>query len=525
LFFVWVSQGVLVDLLFLFVFIRKKPNKTGSVSVQIIDKSSGKYVVYKTVGSSKNREEIEAFMFAAEREISELSKQIELPFNAKLEREFVDTFMDHIDSFSLVGPELLLGKIFDEIGFNRIPDELFRHLVITRLVYPVSKLKTVDYLFKYKGLEINVYKIYRYLDKLHETQIGMVQEISLQHTLKLFGGKISVVFYDVTTLYFKASDEDDLRKTGFSKDGKHQQPQIVLGLLVSEGGYPLDYNIFEGSKYEGDTMLPIIEHFVAKHHPEELIVIADAGLLSNKNIAELTKRNYHYILGARIKNESAPIKNEILGLRLVDNECSIITKPDGIKLIVSYKANRAKKDKYNRQKGYEKLQEKVKSGKLSKKNINNKGYNKYLKLQGEVTVQIDEAKYLDDAKWDGLKGYITNTNLPKEKVIEKYGELWQIEKAFRISKSDLRIRPIYHYLQKRIEAHICISFAACKIYKELERQLKLLGSAYSPEKVIDILKTIYKVTFQSPFSYTRHSKLIIKNAEQALVVGLFNLEL
>jgi transposase len=136
---------------------------------------------------------------------------------------------------------------------------------------------------------------------------------------------------------------------------------------------------------------------------------------------------------------------------------------------------------------------------------------------------VDEEKYLDDVKWDGLKGYVTNTNLPKEKVIEKYGELWQIEKVFRISKSDLRIRPIYHYLQKRIEAHICISFAACKIYKELERQLKILGSNYSPEKTIDILKTIHQVTFQSPYSYTRHTKLIIKNTGQQMVMELFNL--
>jgi transposase len=174
-------------------------------------------------------------------------------------------------------------------------------------------------------------------------------------------------------------------------------------------------------------------------------------------------------------------------------------------------------------KGFEKLKEKVKSGKLSKKNINNKGYNKYLKLDGKVTIQIDEVKYLEDAKWDGLKGYITNSKLPKEKVIEKYSELWAIEKTFRISKSDLQIRPIYHHLQKRIEAHICISFAACKIYKELERQLKLLGSTLSPEKVIDILKTIYKVSFQSPYSYTIHNKLVLKNAEQALIVEIFNL--
>jgi hypothetical protein len=277
------------------VFVRQKPNKSGVVSVQIIDKSSGKYEVYRTVGSSNDKNAITTLVSKAKLEILEISKQSSLPFNQSLEDDYINTLIENIESFSLVGPELLLGKIFDEIGFNAIGDSLFRHLVITRLVYPVSKLKTADYLFKYKGVELSVYSIYRYLDKLHATQIELVQKISLEHTLKLFDNRIAVVFYDVTTLYFDASDEDDLRKMGFSKDGKHQQPQIVLGLLVSEGGYPLDYDIFEGDAYEGDTMIPIIEHFVKKHKPEQLIVVADAGLLSNKNIIALKEKKYQYI--------------------------------------------------------------------------------------------------------------------------------------------------------------------------------------------------------------------------------------
>jgi transposase len=506
------------------MFVRRKPNRNGTISVQIIDKSTGKYVVHRTVGSSKNSIEIEALVEQGKREVVEICKQSSLPFNQKLEDEFVETFMDHIDSFFLVGPELLLGRLFDEIGFNAIEDTLFRHLVITRLVYPVSKLKTVDYLFKYKGIEMSVYSIYRYLDKLYKDQIEQVKKVSLDHTLKLFDNKLSVVFYDVTTLYFEASDEDELRIKGFNKDGKHQQPQIVLGLLVSEGGYPLDYDIFEGNTYEGETMMPIIEHFITKHKPEQLIVVADSGLLSNKNIEALQEKNHQYILGARIKNETSDIKDKILNLKLGNNESEVIKKTESISLVIGFREARAKKDAYNRQRGYEKLKEKIKSGKLTKSHINNKGYNKYLKLQGEIAIEIDEEKYKDDAKWDGLKGYLTNTSLSKEEVIEKYGELWKIEKAFRISKSDLQIRPIYHRLRKRIEAHICISFAACKIYKELERQLKELGSPLSPEKVIDILKTIYQVSFQTPYSYKVYTKLILKTQEQVGVVEIFGLE-
>ena len=505
------------------MFVRKKPNKSGLVSIQIIDKSSGKYVVRQTVGSSSDPTEITFLIKKAKQQILTLSKQSTLPFDKVAELEFVDIFVNHLDSFSLIGPELLLGRIYDEIGFNVIKDELLRHLVITRLVYPVSKLKTTDYLFKYKGVEISVYTIYRYLDKFHKEYLEQVKAISLKHTLQLFSNDLSIVFYDVTTLYFEASEEDELRKTGFSKDGKHQQPQIVLGLLVSENGYPLDYDIFEGNKYEGDTLLPVIEHFKTKYHSEKLIVVADAGLLSGKNIALLKNLKYQYILGARIKNESASIISQILSLHLADKQIEEIQKGDE-RLIISYKEERAHKDAYNRKRGLEKLEKNLKSGKLTKKQINNKGYNKYLKMEGDINVVIDYQKYQDDAKWDGLKGYITNTELSKENVIEKYNQLWAIEKTFRISKSDLQIRPIYHRLRPRIEAHICISFVACKIYKELERLLKEKKSALSPEKAIDILKTIYQVSIQTPYSLTKHRRLFIKNQEQRDLIELFELK-
>lgn len=507
------------------MFIRHKPNRSGSTSIQIVDKSSGKYKVVKTIGSSSDIFEIELLCQKAQKEILALKQQKELPFNQLQELQFADSFINCIETFRLVGPELLLGKLFDEIGFNKIADELFKHLVITRLVYPVSKLKTVDYLFKYKGIELSVYSIYRYLDKLHQHQIDIVRQISLDHTLQLFGNKITVVFYDVTTLYFEAKDADDFRKMGFSKDGKHQQPQIVLGLLVSESGYPLDYDIFEGDKYEGDTLIPVIEHFVSKHKAERLIVVADAGLLSNKNIQALINNQYEYILGARIKNESEAVKKQILSIKLQDKESAVLTREDGSILVLSYKKSRALKDKQNRKKGLESLEKKVKTGKLSKQSINNKGYNKYLKIEGETRISIDYDKYKMDEVWDGLKGYRTNTTLSKEEVITQYHQLWTIEKAFRISKTDLEIRPIYHHLKRRIEAHICISFAACKIYKELERQLKLKQSNLSPEKAIDILKTIYQVSFQTPYSNNVYQRLLIKTIEQKSLIDLFELKL
>jgi len=192
----------------------------------------------------------------------------------------------------------------------------------------------------------------------------------------------------------------------------------------------------------------------------------------------------------------------------------VISKDAAQRIIISYSKNRAKNDSYNRQKGMERLKKLLAKGKLTKEHINNKGYNKYLKLEGEIKMTIDEDKYRDDVKWDGLKGYTTNTDLPKETILEYYKQLWQIEKTFRITKTDLKIRPIYHFKKRRIQAHICIAFAACKVYKELERQLKIKKSELSPEKAIDILKTIYGITIRLPQSKEKKLMLLDKTEEQ-----------
>ncbi len=334
---------------------------------------------------------------------------------------------------------------------------------------------------------------------------------------------MTVVFYDVTTLYFESDNEDELRQRGFCKDGKHQQPQIVLGLLVSLEGYPLAYEIFEGKKFEGHTMLPVINEFKNKYHLQKLVEIADSGLLSKANIEELIKNDYEFVLGGRIKNKSLPIKRKILALHLDNGHSEIIEKENGMRLIVSYSSTRAAKDRFNRERGLSKLEKKVSSGKLTKNSINNRGYNKFLKLKGTTSVSMDEENIKEDALWDGLKGYITNTVLPKEDIITSYKHLWKIEKAFRISKHDLKVRPIYHRLPKRIEAHICIAFAAYKVYKELERQLRLKQSSYSPEQVIDIAKTIYAIEAKTPTTNEYVNKLLLLTEEQKHIADLFNL--
>ena len=419
-----------------------------------------------------------------------------------------------------MGPELIFGQIFDQIGFSRIKEPLFRYLVMSRLIFPVSKLKTIDYLRRFNGTELEIDAVYRYPDKLHRDQMLYVQQIGYDHAIRVSGNGLTAVFYDVTTLYFEAEDEDDLRIAGFSKDGKHNQPQIVLGLLVNASSFPLAYQIFEGNKFEGHTMIPVLEAFKAKYKVKQLVVVADAGLMSTKNVQQLSVAGYDFILAARIKNESEALKRQILALRLRDGESTMIDRHDH-KLIVSYSLKRAKKDAYNREKGITRLEKLIKTGKLTKEQINNRGYNKFLKLKGQIEVVIDMTKCREDEKWDGLKGYATNTNLSKEVVITQYRQLYTIEKTFRISKTDLRIRPIYHYLQRRIESHICICFAACVLYKETERQLKELRSTFSVEKVIDIVKTIFEITVRMPHSNEKHTRLILKQEEQKALLSLF----
>ena len=317
-----------VPIVYLCMFVRKKRNSSGSVSVQIISKSSGKYKVVKTIGSSSNEQELLKLSYLGKQEIERLSQQPKLFVSES------DTLVDQVfsalenASIRTVGPEIIFGKIYDSIGFNIVKEELFRHLVIARLAFPLSKLKTIEYLYRFQGVMLDLDSVYRFLDKLNNKLKDQVEQIAFTHTLKVLEGNISVVFYDMTTLYFEASDEDDLRKTGFSKDGKHQNPQIFLGLLIGLGGYAIGYDIFEGNIYEGHTLIPFIEKISQKFNLNKPVVVADAGLLSNENIKTLEKKGYQYIIGARVKNESEKIKKKILERQLSDGQMMSIKKQD-----------------------------------------------------------------------------------------------------------------------------------------------------------------------------------------------------
>ncbi len=479
------------------MFLRRKRNKSGSISIQIIDKSNG-YKVIQTLGSSRDFDVVERLMQKGKIVIQgDKSNQLKLFTLLTEEEKAIKNFVDDLNNSQIrtIGPELIFGKLFDRIGFNTIPDELFRHIVIARLAYPTSKLKTVDYLYRYRGIHKDINSVYRFLDKLSDRYKQMAEKIAYEYTKRTLKNNISIVFYDMTTLYFESEDEDDLRKIGFSKDGKFQQPQIMIGLLIGKNGYPIGYDIFEGNTFEGHTLIPILKNIQEKYDLKQPIVVADAGLLSKDNLKNLNQQKYKFIIGARIKNETDKIKTKIIKHAniLKDGDSFSFKKPDGVRLIITYSDRRRKKDMHNRLKGIKKLRLKVKSGKLTKESINNRGYNKFLILENEVHAIIDENKIHEDEKWDGLKGYLTNSTLPSKTIVENYRHLWQIEKAFRISKTDLKIRPIYHHRKKRIEAHICISFVAYTIYKELERLLYKYKVGFSPKRAAELTHNMYEI--------------------------------
>jgi len=440
----------------------------------------------------------------------------------KVERESVENFFSNIENILLNGTRLILNRVYGSIGFDRINDAILRDLAVARICQPRSKAATVEYLKSYYDEDVDLSKIYRYLNVLQSTQQKTVQQISVEHTRKILGGKIGIVFYDVTTLYFETDYADELRRTGFSKDGKHSQPQIVLGLLVSAGGYPLSYSIHEGNKYEGHTMLPIVEEFVKKFDLKDFVVVADSGLMNKDNIAGLEAKKYKYILGAKIKSESKEIKSWIFTLPKQHGTFYEYKKTERVRLIIGYSDDRAKKDRYNREKGIKRLEKEYTTDTLTKDKVNKRGYNKFLEISDDVKVSINYEKIKEDERWDGLKGYITNTTLAAKTVYEEYSGLWQVEKAFRIAKGTLELRPMFHFTKERIQAHVCICFVAYKVYKELERILKIAKINLSVDKVLDIAKTITTIKVWLPQARQSMSRTMLITDRHNAIKCLFD---
>lgn len=506
------------------MFYRRKPNKSGTFSVEVIDKQNGKNIVLQRVGTSKDELVLRSLERKAQQWIDD-QRGPKLPFSWEKD-DVISDFMSSLSNsqVKVSGPELVYGSLYDQIGYNAIEDDMFRHLVVCRLFNPGSKLKTMDYLWRYLHVGVSKHKVYSFIDRLSPAEGSgikrQVEQISYAHTLEVLGGKVGVVFYDMTTLYFEAADEDDLRMCGFSKEGRHRNPQIFLGLLVAMGGNPIGYEIFEGNIHESGALIPMVESLAGRFGFGRPVIIADAGLLSKKNIDALDGAGYQYILGARPKNDSAEVKKKILSMELKDGQVRSFMRKDKRRIVVSMSDARAISDAKNRRDGLRRLEKRLGAGRLTKSNINNRGYNKYLHMEGEVKISIDYDKFNADAEWDGIKAYVTNSELPPKTIVANYHNLWFIERAFRMNKTDLRIRPIYHRLRNRIEGHICICFTAYTIMLELERRLKKANAPFSLSKARELTRNIYSITYTLPETKEERTTVLQMSKDQKMLVEI-----
>jgi transposase len=488
--------------------VRKKRNSSGSVSIQIVDRKNRGYKVVETVGCSKDELEIKTLYNKALKRIDELENNLLYISQEENQKEHLIELFSSIttDNIVPIGDELIFGRLFDEIGCNTIfqtsslkkieeKQSLFRSLVISRILYPGSKLYLVDYLEYFKKQTISTDMIYRFLDTLYQKEIkSKIEECIFNHTKKIMNNTITVTFYDVTTLHFESESEDDLRRIGFSKEGKLNRPQIQLGLFTTLQGYPLSFEVYEGNKYEGHTLVDILQKFQTRFQLKNRpIVVADKGMLNSVNIAYLENNGYKYILAYKIKNIDYELKEKIANLVFIDDgtihtldiEKEISYKDtEGKnhklkikqKLILTYSTKRAKKDKRTREKALEKISATLDKKNITKSDLKLSYYAKYLDMDDKCSIKyrLNPNKIEIDAKLDGIKGFATNDfTLKADDIIAHYQNQYAVERAFRISKTDLRIRPIYHRLENRIKAHVLISFVSYAIYMEFERRLKL----------------------------------------------------
>ena len=424
----------------------------------------------------------------------------------------------------VLGVHEVLGEVYKTLGFNELlgarrkaSEKNLYHVTMARLANPVSKRATVRDLAQDFGTQIDISAVYRMMDHIDEKVIEKTRTLAYESAAKLFGEKLELVFYDCTTLYFESFSEDDLRKNGFSKDLKFNQPQIVLGLVATKEGIPIDYEVFPGNTFEGNTVERAIDQIKNKYNIDKVVFVADSAMIKIPNQAYFEKNGLHYIIAARLKNMPRKWKEKILSPieEFTTTSNSESTTYDRIRewdypgkwknpetkeevelsrrLVVTYSTKRAKKDRLDRDKGVAKLRKKLKNEKNLKSYLSNSGYKRFLEASEDTDLIINEEKIEQAAKWDGLHGVITNipfNEMNLEDVANRYREQWQIEECFRISKHDLRMRPIFHWSPQRVRAHIMICFIALVCIRHLSYRVKLRYEPMSAARIIRELKTV-----------------------------------
>ena len=398
------------------------------------------------------------------------------------------------------------GVVYRELGFDRLLSSRHRasapalhHTVMARIANPDSKRVTVRRLGRDFGVSLALEKVYRMMDRLDDGLIERLKSRVASATEALLGEPLDVLFFDCTTLYFESVAEDEdadaLRAFGYSKDGKAQRVQVVLALAVTREGLPVGYEVFPGATYEGHTFLPTMEALRRRHTAAEAICVADAAMFGQENLSVLQAAGHRYIVGARLRNLPRALKERILSVEryraLPGAEAGRkvgVFRHRGRRLLVAYSPRRARKDAADRQRAVRKLLKQLnRSG--QPKSLVPRGAARFVRMRGKGRWEIDPDRIAEAARWDGLHGVATNVRgMPIEQILERYRGLWQVERSFRITKHDLKVRPIYHWTPRRIRAHLAIAYMAFACVRHLAYRVKLQKKrSLSPEAIRDAL--------------------------------------
>jgi transposase len=446
-------------------------------AVQVVQYQNNKRVIMQHIGSAHDDEELNELILIAEEWIKNFSNQLSI-----FPDEHPNSLL-HLNHCTFVGVKYhffyeLINSLQDKIGFGDLP-ALLNDLVAIRIFEPASKLRSLELMEQFFGIEHSRKTYYKIAPNCIELKQTVEQKV-IVFAKENYAFQFDIVFYDVTTLYFETFEEDELRKNGFSKDNKSQQPQILIALMVSKEGFPIAYEVFSGNTFEGHTIIPVVKQFIKANEVKEFTVVADAAMISTENVKQLIQNNITYIVGARLGNIPTGLFENIDKNISREDGKSIRIKTDNGYLICSYSSVRYRKDLYEMNKQIEKAKQVVEKPSKRKKLKFTKTNNHQLEIN---EVLVEKTK-----KLLGIKGYYTNLEASvadNKMIIERYHELYKIEQAFRISKSDLQTRPIYHFKEQPIKLHILICFMALVISKHIE-----LKAGVSVRKFLDESKKI-----------------------------------
>lgn len=497
------------------MFVRIKPKPNGKKSVQIVesyrraDKVSQKIV--RHIGQAVTDREVEEMTRLAQSIITEMEeeKQPTLPFfdpmnvlkAGRQKKESGDTvkvgnlreeqrIIDGIgDVFGKLYKDLKLDKLIGGTHKDAQWNDILESCVLARIANPVSKRRTASLLDEDYGIKIPLEKIYRVMDHVADREADIKQHIA-QTTLSLFKEHVDVLFFDVTTLYFESIETDELRDFGFSKDCKFKEVQVVLALVTTTKGLPITYRLFPGNTYEGGTLVGMVQDLQTQYTIDNILLVADRAMFNEENLSQMESLGIQYIVAAKLKALPRNLKTDIFQAEykadVIGDELHWLKEFEhkSRRLVVGYSSKRAKKDAADRQRLVDRLMKKVKGNKIHVKDlIPNYGSKKYITVENS-SATINQEKIEADAQWDGLHGVITNVadKTPGE-LLSRYRELWQIEEAFRINKHDLKMRPIFHWTENRIKAHIAICFLAFTLAKQAVYRIALQQDPMSFEQI------------------------------------------